>query len=69
MNFSGRSGQIGPRVALDLRAWCGRPWGRVCGRLFEADAEEKAKRVRRMDRFSRAAPAAATDTAGDEANL
>mmetsp|Transcript_34835 Transcript_34835/g.75195 ORF Transcript_34835/g.75195 Transcript_34835/m.75195 type:complete len:472 (-) Transcript_34835:33-1448(-) len=33
--------------------------------VWEADDEEKRKRVKRMDRFSKAAPAAATDTAGD----
>eukprot|EP00435_Cladocopium_sp_Y103_P048405 s3041_g14.t1 len=33
--------------------------------VWEADDEEKRKRMKRMDRFSKAAPAAATDTAGD----
>eukprot|EP00438_Fugacium_kawagutii_P026408 Skav210808 [mRNA] locus=scaffold2924:69341:74982:- [translate_table: standard] len=35
--------------------------------VWEADDEERAKRMKRMDRFSKAAPAAATDTAGDAA--
>ena len=39
---------------------------RGTGVVWQADAEERAKRARRMDRFSRAAPAAATDTAGDD---
>ncbi|CAJ1411297.1 unnamed protein product [Effrenium voratum] len=40
--------------------------GPASGSVWEADENERRKRQKRMDRFSKAAPAAATDTAGDQ---